>query len=87
MRTSLWTRFRQATFTTEAINALFFHTLFDGMEFTLQGREALTKQGCRQQSDSKVGNVGLTIAKYVGKLSMNSMLSDISQSLMTRTKK
>jgi hypothetical protein len=41
----------------EVINALFLHILFDGMEFTLQVREALEKQGCHQQSDCKVGYV------------------------------
>lgn len=39
----------------EVINALFLHILFDGMEFTLQVREALKKKGCHQQSDWKVG--------------------------------
>jgi hypothetical protein len=41
----------------EVINALFLNILFDGMEFTLQVREALKEQGCHQQSDCKVGYV------------------------------
>jgi hypothetical protein len=66
MRTSVSTRSRQATFTTEVIYALFFHILFDGMEFTLQGREALTKQGFHQQSDCKVGYA--TVATTCGEV-------------------